>query len=85
MTPVSAPPAAGLSAAGYPKGGRPPKVRNAHRWHLIVNREVRDRAADRAARRGHGDVTDVMRALMDAYAAGQLDAYATTPTPKESR
>jgi hypothetical protein len=79
MPPVTAPPAAGLSAAGYPKGGRPPKVRNAHRWHLIVNREVRERAAARATRKGHGDVTDVMRALMDAYAAGKLDAYATTP------
>lgn len=82
---MSAPPAAGLSAAGYPKGGRPPKVRNAHRWHLIVNREERDRAAERAAREGHGDVTDVMRALMHAYAAGQLDGFATIPTPKESR
>lgn len=80
---MSASPAAGLSAAGYPKGGRPPKVRNAHRWHLVVDRDARDRAAARATRKGHGDVTDVMRALMDAYAAGQLDAYATTP--KESR
>jgi hypothetical protein len=67
---------------GYPKGGRPPKVANAHRWHLIVNREERDRAAARAARKGHGDVTDVMRALMHAYAAGQLDAYAA---PEDTR
>lgn len=56
--------------------GRPPKVENAHRWHLIVNREERDRAIARAARKGHGDVTDVLRALLHAYNAGQLDAYA---------
>lgn len=69
-----------LSATGYPKGGRPAKVPNAHRWHLIVNREERDRAAARAARKGHGDVTDVLRSLLHAYNAGQLDAYATQET-----
>jgi hypothetical protein len=69
-----------LSAAGYPKGGRPPKVANAHRWHLIVDREERDRAAARAARKSHGDLTDVMRSLMHAYAAGQLDRFATKDT-----
>jgi hypothetical protein len=47
-----------------------------------VDREERDRAAARAARKGHGDVTDVMRALMHAYAAGQLDAYAA---PEDTR
>ena len=74
---MTTPAPAGLSVTGYPKGGRPPKVANAHRWHLIVNREERDRAAARAARKGHGDVTDVMRALMHAYAAGQLDRFVT--------
>jgi hypothetical protein len=74
---MTAPPTPELSVNGYPKGGRPPKVTNAHRWHLIVNREERDRAAERAARKGHGDLTDVMRSLMHAYAAGQLDAHAT--------
>lgn len=69
-----------LSVNGYPKGGRPPKVPNAHRWHLIVNREERDQAAARATREGHGDLTDVMRALLHAYAAGQLDAYVTGGT-----
>jgi hypothetical protein len=33
-------------------------------------------AAARAARKGHGDLTDVMRSLMHAYATGQLDAHA---------
>jgi hypothetical protein len=80
---MTAPPPATLSAAGYPRGGRPPKVANAHRWHLIVDREVRDRAAERAAGEGHGDVTDVLRALMHAYAEGHLDAYAAPA--KESR
>jgi hypothetical protein len=70
-------PAIELSVTGFPKGGRPRKVQNAWRWHLIINREERDRAAERAARKGHGDLTDVMRALMHAYAAGQLDAHAT--------
>lgn len=78
---MTAPPPTALSAAGFPKGGRPPKVPNAHRWHLIVNREDRERAADRASAKGHGDVTDVLRALMHAYAVGQLDGYAT---PKDT-
>jgi hypothetical protein len=61
--------------------GRPPKVPNAHRWHLIVNREERDAAAARAEQQGHGDVTDVLRALLHAYNTGKLDAYAA---PKET-
>jgi hypothetical protein len=75
-------PAVELSVTGFPKGGRPRKVQDAHRWQLIINREERDRAAERAARKGHGNVTDVLRALMHAYATGQLDAYATA---KENR
>lgn len=61
--------------------GRPPKVPNAHRWHLIVDREERDAAAARAEKKGHGDVTDVLRALLHAYNSGKLDAFAA---PKES-
>jgi hypothetical protein len=60
----------GLSVTGYPKGGRPPKIANPHRWHLIVDRTVRDRAENRAARRGE-ELTDVMRALLADYAAGR--------------
>ncbi len=52
--------------------GRPPKIANAFRWHLMVNREHRDRAAARARREGHGDVTDVLRGLMADYAAGRI-------------
>jgi hypothetical protein len=78
---MTTPPPTELSVTGYPKGGRPPKVTNSHRWHLIVDREERDRAAARAQRKGHGDLTDVMRALMHAYAAGQLDGFATKDTP----
>lgn len=61
--------------------GRPPKVRNAFRWHLIVDRQVRDRAADRARRKGHGDLTDVLRDLMTAYASGKADGLLT---PKDT-
>jgi hypothetical protein len=80
---MTTPPPTELSVNGYPKGGRPPKVANAHRWHLIVNREERDRAAERAARKGHGDVTDVLRALMAAYAAGKLDSIVANTPPEE--
>jgi hypothetical protein len=51
--------------------GRPPKIANPHRWHLIVDRQVRERAERRAARRGE-ELTDVLRALMDDYAAGRI-------------
>lgn len=64
-------PAADLSAAGFPKGGRPPKIANPHRWHLIVDRHVRERAERRAARRGE-ELPDVLRALMADYAAGRV-------------
>jgi hypothetical protein len=55
--------------------GRPPKIANPHRWHLIVDRQVRERAERRAARRGE-ELTDVLRALMADYAAGRI-----RPTP----
>lgn len=61
--------------------GRPPKISNRARWGLYVNAEHRTRGEQRAAEKGHGDFTDVVRRLMEAYAAGQLDAYAA---PKEA-
>jgi hypothetical protein len=70
---MTAPPAAKRPA------GRPPKIRNRVRWGLYVNAEHRLRGSQRAAEKGHGDYTDVLRSLMAAYAAGKLDAYATTP------
>lgn len=79
---MTAPP---LSRAGHPRGGRPAKVANAHRWHLIVDRTKRARGEERAARKGHGDLPDVLRRLLDAYNAGHLDQYAApTPTPEET-
>lgn len=58
--------------------GRPPKIANPHRWHLVVNRAHRDAGERRAkaeAREGLTDLTDVLRALMADYAAGRV-----TPT-----
>lgn len=59
--------------------GRPPKIANPHRWHLIVDRNVRDRAERRATRRGE-ELTDVLRALLDDYAAGRIHPHATEET-----
>lgn len=70
-----------LSVTGYPKGGRPPKIANPLRWHLIVDRTVRDRAERRAARRGE-ELTDVLRGLLADYAAGRIKP--TTATPEET-
>lgn len=65
--------------------GRPSKIDNPLRWHLIVDRKVRDRAAARARRRGE-ELTDVLRALMDDYASGRLRPIHSghTDTPEES-
>ena len=60
--------------------GRPAKIRNRFRWNLYVNAEHRRKGEERAARKGHGDYTDVLRALMAAYAAGKLDSFAVAPT-----
>lgn len=60
--------------------GRPPKIKNRFRWGLYVNADHKQRGEERAARKGHGDYTDVLRSLMAAYAAGKLDQFATTPT-----
>lgn len=57
--------------------GRPPKIKNRARWGLYVNADHKLRGEQRAAEKGHGDYTDVLRSLMAAYAAGKLDAYAT--------
>jgi hypothetical protein len=70
-----------VSVTGYPKGGRPPKIANPHRWHLIVDRTVRDRAERRAARRGE-ELTDVLRALLADYAAGRITPTATPEDPQ---
>lgn len=61
--------------------GRPPKITNPHRWHLIVDLAVRNRAEKRAERRGE-ELTDVMRALMADYAAGRIRP---TGTPEETQ
>lgn len=63
--------------------GRPPKITNPFRYHLIVDRVVRDRAAARATRHG-SDLPDVMRALMADYAAGRVRPSTLTATPEES-
>jgi hypothetical protein len=67
--------------------GRPPKIANPFRWHQIVDRQVRDRATRRAARRGE-ELTDVLRALLDDYAAGRIrptgsPAHLTPPDAEE--
>lgn len=51
--------------------GRPPKIGNPFRWHLVVNRRHRDEGALRAAAAGR-DLTDELRALMADYAAGRI-------------
>lgn len=65
--------------------GRPPKITNPHRWHLIVDRRTRERAERQAARRGE-ELTDVLRALMEDYAAGRIrPTYSpATATPEET-
>ncbi len=62
----------GTRLADRKPAGRPPKIANPFRWHLMVNKHHRDRAAERALREGHGDVTDVLRALMADYVAGRI-------------
>lgn len=72
-----------LSRLGHPKGGRPRKVDNPHRWQLIVDREVRDRA-DARARAERPDATDplpdLLREFLARYAAGTPTAHATETT-----
>lgn len=51
--------------------GRPPKIGNPVRWHLVVNRAHRDAGATRATAAGR-DLTDELRALMADYAAGRV-------------
>lgn len=59
--------------------GRPAKIRNRVRWGLYVDAEARRKGEERAAKKGHGDYTDVLRTLMAAYAAGKLDAFVSKP------
>jgi hypothetical protein len=59
--------------------GRPPKIRNRVRWTVFVNSEHRRAGEERAAKKGHGDYTDVLRSLMAAYASGHLDAFISPP------
>lgn len=51
--------------------GRPPKIANSLRWQLYVDANVRAEVAARAEREGL-DLPDAVRALMAAYAAGQI-------------
>ncbi len=61
------------------RAGRPPVIRGgAIRYWLYVNRDRRDAAADRAERDGT-NLPTVMRAFLDAYAAGKIDAPEVTP------
>lgn len=52
--------------------GRPPKIAHRARWGLYVNARHRAAGEARAAQEGHGDFTDVVRALMADYAAGRV-------------
>lgn len=47
------------------------------RWWLYLNPSARARAEERAAREGV-ELPDVMRAFLDAYAAGTADAPEAT-------
>jgi hypothetical protein len=54
------------------RAGRPPKIAGgASRWWLYVNPDRRARAEERAAREGV-ELPDVLRAYLDAYAAGTI-------------
>lgn len=54
------------------RAGRPPKVANAFRWQLYVNNTNRMAARERAG--GDEQLANVMRAFLDAYAAGTVAA-----------
>ncbi len=54
------------------RAGRPRKIEGTStRWWLYVSQESRDAAEERAAREGV-DLPDVLRAYLDAYAAGSI-------------
>jgi hypothetical protein len=57
------------------RAGRPPKVEGglSNRWWLYVNPDRRRLAEERAKREGV-DLPDVLRAYLDAYAAGSIPA-----------
>jgi hypothetical protein len=57
------------------RAGRPPKVEGglSNRWWLYVNPDRRRLAEERARREGV-DLPDVLRAYLDAYAAGTIPA-----------
>lgn len=60
------------------RAGRPPKIRGtSSRWWLYVSAESRASAEQRAAREGV-ELPDVVRAFLDAYAAGTADAPEAT-------
>lgn len=63
-----------MTAPTRKPAGRPPKIANAFRWHIVVNRRNRDAGTARAMREGR-DLTDELRALLADYAAGRV-----TPT-----
>jgi hypothetical protein len=69
----------------WPKGGRPPKITNAVRWNLYVDKQVRIDAESRARDAGT-ELPDVMRALMADYAAGRVaPAGHAEPVPEDAR
>jgi hypothetical protein len=54
--------------------GRPPKIAGtASRWWIYVSAAARTRAEERAAAEGT-TLPDVLRAMLDAYAYGQIDS-----------
>jgi hypothetical protein len=66
-----------MSHAARPlRAGRPPKVEGetlSNRWWLYVNPDRRRAAEERAAREGV-QLPDVLRAYLNAYAAGTIPA-----------
>jgi hypothetical protein len=55
------------------RAGRPPKIAGpVSRWWIYVSAAARTRAEERAAAEGV-ELPDVLRAMLDAYAYGQID------------
>jgi hypothetical protein len=60
--------------------GRPPKIAGtASRWWIYVSAAARTRAEERAAAEGT-TLPDVLRAMLDAYAYGQICSRGSRPT-----
>jgi hypothetical protein len=62
------------TAAPALRRGRPPKITGTpSRWWIYVSAAARTRGEERAAREGT-TLPDVLRAMLDAYAYGQIDS-----------